>query len=117
MCKDVTAKIKRTFVQDLGLPKDCAEILGFRLQSQNLLSPGTSFSWYRNRDKEFIPYFAHDGSLVYCSEISGLICKLGVVYDASEWRLFIDSSKRVLRESCFTVVTNTHLFLLHIPFT
>jgi hypothetical protein len=27
----------------------------------------------------------------------GLICKLGVVYDASEWRLFIDSSKRSLK--------------------
>jgi hypothetical protein len=46
---------------------------------------------------EFIPYFARDGSLVYCSDISGLICKFGVVYDVSEWRLFIDSSKRSLK--------------------
>jgi hypothetical protein len=37
-------------VRDLGLPKDCAEILGSRFQSKNLLSPGTSFSWNRNRD-------------------------------------------------------------------
>jgi hypothetical protein len=81
-------------VRDLGPPKDCPEILGSRHQSKNLLSPCTSFSWCRNRDKEFIPYFAHDGSLVYCSNISGIIWKLGVVYDASEWRLFMDSSKR-----------------------
>jgi hypothetical protein len=33
-------------VRDLGLSKDCAEILGYRLLSKNLLSPGTSFSWY-----------------------------------------------------------------------
>jgi hypothetical protein len=44
-------------VGDLGLPKDCAKIFGSRLQSKNLLSPGTLFSWYRNRDKDFIPYF------------------------------------------------------------
>jgi hypothetical protein len=84
-------------VRDLGLPQDCTEILGSRFQPKNLLSPGTSFLWYQNSDKEFIPYFAHDGSLVYCSDISGLMCKLGVVYDASEWRLFIDSSKRSLK--------------------
>jgi hypothetical protein len=84
-------------VRDLGLPKDRAEILGSRFQSKNLLSPGTSFSWYRNRDKDFMPYVAHDGSVVYCSDISGLICKLGVVYDASEWRLFIHSPKRSLK--------------------
>jgi hypothetical protein len=60
-------------VRDLGLSKDFAEILGSRLQSWDLLSADTSFSWYRNRDKVFIPYFSHDGSLVYCSDISGSI--------------------------------------------
>jgi hypothetical protein len=100
-------------VRDLGLPKDCAEILGSRLQSKNSLSPGILFSWYQNRDKEFIPYFTDDGSLVYCSDISGLICKLGVVYDVSEWRLFIDSSKEVLKESCFTTVTNMLFLVAH----
>jgi hypothetical protein len=84
-------------VRDLELPKDCTEILGSTIQSKNLLSPGTSFSWFQNREKEFVPYFAHEGSLVYCSDISGLICRLGVVYYASEWRLFIDSSKRSLK--------------------
>jgi hypothetical protein len=43
-----------------------------------------------------MPYFAHDGSLIYCQDISWLICKLGVVYDVSEWRMFIDSYKRSL---------------------
>jgi hypothetical protein len=31
-------------VRDLGLPKDSAEVLGSRLKSKNLLSPGASFS-------------------------------------------------------------------------
>jgi hypothetical protein len=50
-------------VRELGFPKDSAEMLGSRLKSNNLLSPGTFFSWYRNREKEFIPYFSQDGDL------------------------------------------------------
>jgi hypothetical protein len=38
-------------VRDVGLSKDCTEILGSGVQSKNLLSPGTSFLWYRNRDR------------------------------------------------------------------
>jgi hypothetical protein len=87
-------------VRDLGLTKDCAEILGSRLKAKNLLSADTSFSWYRYREKEFVPYFAHDGQLVYCCDIPGLVCKLGgsdIVYQSSDWRLFIDSSKTSLK--------------------
>jgi hypothetical protein len=50
-------------VRDLGLPTDSEEVLGSRLKSKNLLSPGTSFSWHRNREKEFIPYLPKDGDL------------------------------------------------------
>jgi hypothetical protein len=51
-----------------------------------------------NCDKDFTPYFAHNGSLVYCSDISRLIHKLVVVYDEREWKLFVVSSKRSLKE-------------------
>lgn len=47
-------------IRDLGLPKDL-EILGPRLQQQNLLDPGTIFDWYRNRQTEFIDYFTENG--------------------------------------------------------
>lgn len=71
-------------VRDLGLPKNSAEILGSGLQSEDLLSPDISFSQYLNHHKVFIPYSFSCSSLVYCSNISGLMCKLGVVYVASE---------------------------------
>ena len=38
-----------------------------------------------------------DGSLVYCTDVSGIVQKLGIDYNAEEWRLFIDSSKRSLK--------------------
>lgn len=84
-------------VRDLGLPKDAAEMMGSRLKEKNLLHPDTTFSWYRNREQEFASYFKMDGSLVYCTDVSGIVQKLGIDYNAEEWRLFIDSSKRSLK--------------------
>src|ERR1044071_2304709 len=57
-------------VSDLGLPKDSSELLGSRLRAKNLLCSGTSFYIYRNREKEFIPYFSQENSLVYYNDIS-----------------------------------------------
>jgi hypothetical protein len=99
-------------VRDLGLTKDCAEILGSRLKAKNLLSADTSFSWYRYREKEFVPYFAHDGQLVYCCDIPGLVCKLGgsdIVYQSSDWRLLI-RQKQVIKAFSFIMETNMPLF-------
>lgn len=84
-------------VRDLMLPKSRSELLGSRLQEMNLLAPGTSFAWYRNREKDYIPFFAEDDELTYCTDIHGLMAKLGLLYDPSQWRLFIDSSKRSLK--------------------
>ncbi|GFT31367.1 uncharacterized protein TNCV_608091 [Trichonephila clavipes] len=42
--------------RDLGLPKDTAEVLGYRLKERHLLNSGVSFSWYRFREKEFVPF-------------------------------------------------------------
>lgn len=55
-------------VRDLGLAKESAELLGSRLESKNLSAPGTSFSWCRNREKEFVPYFAQEDDLVYSTD-------------------------------------------------
>jgi hypothetical protein len=84
-------------VRDLGLPKDSAEVLGSRLKSKNLLSPGTSFSWYKNREKEFILYLSQDRDLLYCSDVFGLMEKFNIEYDVNWCRFFIDSSKRSLK--------------------
>lgn len=84
-------------VRDLGLSKDAAELLGSRLKNKNLLSPGTSFSWYRHREREFTQFFSKEGNLVFCSDVQGLMKSFEIEYDSSEWRLFIDSSKTSLK--------------------
>lgn len=43
-------------VRDLDLPKQSAELLGSRLKSKNLLMEGTSFAWYRHREKDFMSF-------------------------------------------------------------
>lgn len=81
----------------MGLPKESAEVLGSRLKEKNLLSPGTSFSWYRNREKEFVSYFSQEGDLVFCNNVPGVMSAFNIDYILDEWRLFIDSSKRSLK--------------------
>lgn len=84
-------------VRDLGLPKDGSELLASFLKHNNLLQPSTKVSFYRDRDSEFRKFFVMDKdiSLVYCTDVEGLINKLKEnSYRASDWRLFIDSSKR-----------------------
>lgn len=83
-------------VRDL-ISKSRSELLGSRLQEMNLLAPGTSFTWYRDREKDYIPFFAEDDELTYCTNIHGLMAKFGLSYDSSQWHLFIDSFKRSLK--------------------
>ncbi|GFX01805.1 uncharacterized protein TNCV_1022081 [Trichonephila clavipes] len=84
-------------VRDLGLPKDTAEILGSRLKERHLLNSGVSFSWYRFREKEFVPFFTQEGDLVFCNNVPAILEIFKIMYEPEEWRLFIDSSKRSLK--------------------
>lgn len=84
-------------VRDLNLSKESAELLGSRLQERNLLAPGTTFAWYRRREKQFVDFFTAEDKLVYCTNVKGLITEMGASYDPSDWRLFIDSSQRSLK--------------------
>lgn len=43
-------------VRELGLTKKKSELLGSRLHEKNMLAPGVTFSWYRNREKLFRKY-------------------------------------------------------------
>ncbi|GBM87998.1 hypothetical protein AVEN_185935-1 [Araneus ventricosus] len=45
-------------VRDLGLSKHGNELLGSILKNKNLLTPGTSFFWYRRQEKEFTQFFS-----------------------------------------------------------
>ena len=99
-------------IRDLGLPKQSAELLGSKLKEKNLLTPGTSFAWYRNREKHFEPYFSEDGELVYCSDINGLMSTFKVQHIVENSRLFIDSSKRSIKAVLFTKGISTHQYPL-----
>ncbi len=84
--------------RDLNLSKESSELLASRLKEKNVLQPGTLITFYRKRHIEFLPYFTQENDIVYCSDVVGLLCQLGVqLYDPQEWRLFIDSSKRSLK--------------------
>lgn len=60
-------------VRDLHLTKENSELLGSRLKEKNLLAAGTSFSWFRYREKNFLPYFSEEGELVFCTDVRGLL--------------------------------------------
>lgn len=85
-------------VRDLGLDKDRAELLASRFKEDNILASGAKVSFYRTREKDFLQYFSQEDSLVYCSDIDGLMNKMKRgIYKDDEWRLFIDASKRSLK--------------------
>ena len=56
----------------------------------------------RKRHVTFANFYAmsfdsYHPSLCYCTDIQGLFQEIDIAYSASDWRLFIDSSKRSLK--------------------
>ena len=85
-------------IRDLNLPKKSGEVLASRLAEKNLLTSDTKITYYRNREKDLLPFFSQEEDLVFCNNIPALLNKLGLSsYSPGEWRLFIDSSKRSLK--------------------
>ena len=72
--------------RDLGLSKGSTELLGSRLDENNMPVSGTTYFWYRKRDEEFRTFFPlHDkSSLVYCSDIGVLVEALGLICSPME---------------------------------
>lgn len=63
-----------------------------------MLEPGANIFFYRNREAKLRKKFKSDTQLVYCSDVKCLLLAMGLpAYDPSEWRLFIDSSKKSLK--------------------
>ena len=50
----ITQAFLNDLVRDISLPKKSAELLGSRLQHNNLFSPNTSYSWHRRRAKDLV---------------------------------------------------------------
>lgn len=84
-------------VRDMSLTKDNAELLGSRLKEWGLLEPGTKTSVFRQRHADLAKYFVQDNNACFCTDIDGLMGKLGIEHHTSEWRLFIDSSQTSLK--------------------
>ena len=88
--------------KDLGLTNAKAEILSFRLMEWNLLAPSCKISKSRKRHVTFANFYTMSSYLdhpllCYCTYIQGLFQEVGIVYSASDWRLFIDCSKQSLK--------------------
>ena len=67
-----------------------------------MLVPSRKISKPRKRHATFANFYAmlsdsDHPSLCYCTDIQGLFQEIGIAYSASDWRLFIDSSKRNLK--------------------
>ncbi|CAH1107948.1 unnamed protein product [Psylliodes chrysocephalus] len=65
-------------IRDLDLSKERSELLVSKLKERNLLSQGTKITFYRDREKEFLPFFSSENDIVYFNNISGLLMKLGL---------------------------------------
>ena len=74
-------------VRDLDLHKLSALLLGSRLKSKKLLNDGVRFSWYKHREKKYLPFFINESPLVYSVNFKGLIEKVGTAYKPLDWRL------------------------------
>lgn len=58
-----------------------ADLFGSRLIEKALLAPGTKFSFYRHRKKDFIPFFEMDDDII-CADGEGLLGAMGCEYNA-----------------------------------
>lgn len=74
----------------MGLSKESVELLASRLKDKKVLTPGTSITFYRERDVSFRKYFYKEGSLTYYTDVVGLVNEFSSAsYETTDWRLFI----------------------------
>ena len=80
------------------LSKQQSELLVSRLKQWNLVQEDVRITNFRNRNKDLASFFDMENKLCYCTNIPGLFTSLGLPHNSSDWRLFIDSSKRSLKD-------------------
>ena len=81
-------------VAKLGLSQHNSEWLTSFLKSRELIQKNVSATSYRQRQDDFQKFYSVDeaNTFTYCHDIPGIVEKLGMVYIAGDWRLFIDGS-------------------------
>lgn len=57
------------FVRNMSLSKIDSQICGRFLGAQNLLMPECSYSWYRDRQMEFLPFFKVEDDVTFCCDV------------------------------------------------
>lgn len=83
--------------RDLELTIDKSELLASRLKQFGALAPTTKITYFRERGILLSGFFKDENGLCACVDIPGLFRAMQQEYDANEWRLFIDSSRRSLK--------------------
>ena len=84
----------------LGLKKAKAETLSSRLKKWNLLASSCKISKPRKRHVTFANFYTMSSdsdhpSLCYCTDTQGLFQEIGIVYSASDERLFMAVPSKV----------------------
>jgi hypothetical protein len=93
-------------IRVLQLTKEKSELLDSWLREKNLLASGVKFSWYRNREKEFLKYYGQEDQLVFCMDIRNLLHQLGEKNIVLASGAFLSTPpKEFLRPFCFIIAT------------
>ena len=93
----ITQEDLNDLARDLYLSKQQSELLASRLKQWNLVQEDVRITSFRNRNKDLASFFDMENKLCYCTNIPGLFTSLGLPHNPSDWRLFMDSSKRSLK--------------------
>ena len=83
--------------RDLYLTKDKSELLASRLKERNLLEEGVKITLYRKRAQNLHALFTVEDDLCFCNDIVELFELLEIPYDNTNWRLFLDASKKSIK--------------------
>ena len=60
-------------IRDLNLSKESSKGLASLLKDRNNLQHGTKITFYRTREKEFVPLFDDKLNFVFCKDIPGVL--------------------------------------------
>lgn len=84
---------------NLALSQRKSEYLCSFLKKKHLVEKGVKVTAFRHRQKEFQKYFTinSENTFAFCNNVEHLMREMGIVYIATDWRLFIDSSKFSLK--------------------
>lgn len=83
--------------RELELSKGKSELLVSKFKDWNLYSGKLRVTSHRKRHETFSSYFTDEEDITYCHNIPGLFQEIGIEFDSTAWRLFIDSNKTSLK--------------------